>query len=434
MTKRRAVAPLRISTDDRRYWELCEVRDGKGLIPRELTAEDLAWMAAYARKQAVKVQAREVRVEREARRTGKTVDQVLRDRLGWNKAIGLTTEPEGQQAPARPVPRAPRGNAKTLAQKEGTAFAAAVAIQANAEDETRSDALLTAKDLALACLPKRRIPGGYVARSIRLGLDTWAKVEFISKPGEMPFGQDRLPMVAVFTRAIESQSPLVEYSSTLEVLRAFGLPEDGRAYSRFRDGFRRISRATVNITYGRTQEEVESGNLGEGMKLIVAWNLPSDHDLKDEAAGLVRLPFGPTGFRVKLSQEFWDYLRQPGNQALAPVEIMRRYQDEPAAWDFAWFVLTRGRHAKTLSAVPHSALMDSFRDAAEADRDVIRRLAGYLKDLQDAAGGTLNAWLEEGQSIKPEGRGRPRKQWVLKIGPSPSLLWSGKKKGSRSCI
>ena len=71
--------------------------------------------------------------------------------------------------------------------------------------------------------------------------------------------------------------------------------------------------------------------------------------------------------------------------------------------------------------------MEAFRDGKEQDRDVIRRLAGYLEDLQAATGGRLNAWLEEGTSIKPEGRGRPRKQWVLKVGPSQGLVWSGKK-------
>jgi hypothetical protein len=418
--------PVHISKAERRAWELRDIKEGKGLFNRPLTAEEEAFLADYERSQQVKARAEDVKLQRAAARTGKSVDQVLRERLGWNKAVGLAPD-QPKEAKPKPRPREPRVSVKALVKREETALEAAAIIKANEDERARSEAVLTAKDLALACLPKRRVAGGYVSRTIRLGLTAWAKVEFLAKPGEMPFGQDRLPMVAVFTRAIESQSPMVEFTSTVEVLRTFGVSDDGRAYSRFRDGFRRLARATVNITYGRSKEEVEAGNLGEGMKLIVAWNLPSDDDLKQEASGLVRLPFGPTGFRVKLSQEFWEYLRQPENQALAPIEVMRRYQDEPGAWDFAWFVMTRTRHAASLSAVPHEALMEAFRDGKEQDRDVIRRLAGYLEDLQAATGGRLNAWLEEGTSIKPEGRGRPRKQWVLKVGPSQGLVWSGKK-------
>lgn len=403
-----------------RYHTLLQCREW-AIIP--LTGDEERFIEEHEREIQVRAKLRDLKLEKAAKKAGKRLEQLSRGEV--RAALGANVE--ASEKP-RPKPRARRGNGRSLQEREESAHQAAAVLRHHEETRDRSEAVLNARILAMACLPKRSTKATEVQRVVRMGADTWARVVIQAESGLMPFGQDRIPMVAIFTRAVRNGSPLVEFSSTLEVLRDFNIESGGRQYTRFRDGFRRLAGCGIRIYYGRTEAEVRAGNMGERLDFIDAWNLPSDQDLAHESMGMIRLPFGPSGFRVKLSERFWEHICKRENQALAPIEIMRRYQDEPAAWDFAWFVITRCRRAETLSSVPHDALMDMFRDGKEEDRNVIRRLASYLEDIQKATDGRLNAWLEEAEPLRDGEGGRPKKRWVLKVGKSRDLVWSGNRR------
>ena len=113
---------------------------------------------------------------------------------------------------------------------------------------------------------------------------------------------------------------------------------------------------------------------------------------------------------------------------IIPLELLKLFIDRPTGWDYLCFLIARCGAAKTISEVPHEALISLFRDTeAEADREIIRRLKGYHREIMLATGGRLQAELLERGTFPSQGRGRPRKRWALRVGPSKSLLPRGKK-------
>ena len=106
-----------------------------------------------------------------------------------------------------------------------------------------------------------------------------------------------------------------------------------------------------------------------------------------------------------------------------PLELLKLFIDRPTGWDYLCFLVARCGAARTVSEVPHEALISLFRDKdTEADRAVLRRLQGYHNEIMRATGGRLNASLIEKGTFPSEGRGRPRKRWALRVGPSKTLL------------
>jgi hypothetical protein len=69
--------------------------------------------------------------------------------------------------------------------------------------------------------------------------------------------------------------------------------------------------------------------------------------------------------------------------------------------------------------------MELFRDGKEQDRHCIERLLAYHAEIVRATGGRLDARLEEAKPL-PSTSGRPRKRWVLRVGPSEPLIGSSK--------
>src|SRR5207249_3876846 len=132
-------------------------------------------------------------------------------------------------------------------------------------------------------------------------------------------------------------------------------------------------------------------------------------------------------YSVRIGEKFWSYLQEPGIRLLLPLELMKSFVDRPTGWDYAAFLVCRCTRARTHSVIDHDTLMALFKDSAnERDSATSRRLQGYHNEVMSASGGRLNASLEPAGHF-PSSGGRPKERWILRVGPSQKVVWSGKK-------
>ena len=261
-----------------------------------------------------------------------------------------------------------------------------------------------------------------------MGADLWLRVSYGATEGnELPFGADRFVLAGIQHLAIEQDSPIVLFERVGHLLKTFGLAEDGRTVARLRQRFKRLSGLSVRLLNGRTKEELEEGVEGEQLFIIRKFSLPTRKDLRSEEAGQLTIE-GTHPFGVVLSSDFWEYLSDSSNRLLVPLELLKHFIDRPTGWDYLCFLVARCGAARTVSEVPHEALIPLFRDKeGEADRAIIRRLKAYHKEIMSATDGRLQAELIEKGHFPTSGRGRPRKRWVLRVGPSKQLFPSRNK-------
>ncbi len=294
-----------------------------------------------------------------------------------------------------------------------------VSIREALDEQQRIEAIRTAKALAMAGLPKRRAGSSSLTRTLRLGGDMWLRVTYTATEGnELPFGADRFVLAGIQHLAIEQGSPIVHFQRVGELLKTFNLSEDGRTLALFRQRFKGISGLSVRLLFGRSQAELDEGIEGEQLFIVRRFSLPTSKQLKSEKAGQLVLPDShPYG--VILSADFWKYLSDTSNRLIVPLELLKLFMDRPIGWDYLCFLIARCGAARTVSEVPHEALMSLFRDReGDRDRDIIRRLKSYHNEIMEATGGRLEAKLLEKGTFPPGGPGRPRKRWALRVGPS----------------
>ena len=166
-----------------------------------------------------------------------------------------------------------------------------VRIQDKLSERQRIEAIRTARALALAGLPKRRSKENRLSRTLRLGSELWLRVTYASTEGnELPFGEDRFVLAGIQHLAIEADSPIVLFDRVGQLLKTFGLSEDGRTVARLRQRFKRLSGLSVRLLFGRTEEELNEGTTGEQLFIIRKFSLPTRKDLKTEKAGQMILP------------------------------------------------------------------------------------------------------------------------------------------------
>lgn len=291
------------------------------------------------------------------------------------------------------------------------------------EERQRQEAVRTARALALAGLPKRRLKGlQELSRTLRVGAKLWLRVVYTAQPGhELAFGADRFVLAGIQHLAIEQDSPVVYFDRVATLLKLFGLHEDGRTLSRFRQRFHRLSGLSIRLLFGDSEEGLDAGNRGKQMFIITEWSLPKRGDLERQEAGQILLPGGhPYG--VKLSGDFWEHLQDSSKRLLVPLELLKLFVDRPMGWDYLCFLVARCGAARSSTKIPHEALLSLFRDTKrQTDREIVHRLREYHREIMLATGHRLNAELIE-DGYFPSTGGRCRKRWALKVGPSRSLL------------
>ena len=334
----------------------------------------------------------------------------------------------------------------TLHKKAGKVASIADELARQEESRERTDALVFARQIALAALPRRPTDEKSLSRDLRLGKQLWVRVTYYTQPdGDLPYGQDRFVLAAAQHLALQRNSPIVTFQRVGDLLRMYGIAEGGGAIGLLRERFQRLSELAVSLTFGSSEAELEEKNATERMLVFRRHLLPSRADLEAVANGQLELPTLPTKegerpiYGIELSADFWEHLQDQKEHLIVPIELLKLFIDAPLGWDYLCFLIARCGRAQSSTVVDHEVLMELFgethkseRTKAEqlaSERNTIRRLQRHHRLIMTATRGNLKASLEPiGHFPKEEGqRGRRRIRWGLKIHPSKRIVFSGKK-------
>ena len=284
------------------------------------------------------------------------------------------------------------------------------------------EVIRTARALAIAGLPKRRFKARDLSRTLRVGANLWLRVTYSAQEGhELPYGEDRFVLAGIQHLALEQNSPTVLFDRVGTLLQTFGLREDGRTVSLLRQRFARLAGLSVRLLFGRSEDELEERINADQVFIIRQYSLPTRKNLRTEHTGQLTIP-GSHPYGVILSGDFWTHLSESKNRLLVPIELLKLFIDKPTGWDYLCFLAARCGAARTVSKVPHEALVSLFRDTEQQDdRNIIRGLRRYHNEILRATGGRLNADLVEDGAF-PSSGGRPKKRWALVVRPGQSLF------------
>ncbi len=298
-------------------------------------------------------------------------------------------------------------------------------IETERRENIWTDAIACARDVALACLPRKKTQDKIVKKSIAFATDCEVTVKYsVPEDCQMPYGSDRYVFFGVQHLARITDSPLVEFQKAGQLLDMFGLSDSGAEYRRLRARFERLRSLNIEI-------ETRGGNSGAqwgmGSRFIEEWSLPSRRSVDAELSGQGSLLTGRSPYFVKLSDSLFSRVQKKNPQEnilLLRLDLLKHFRDCPIGWDYTVFLLHRCGSARKTSVVPHDVLMEFFKAGREPDRVTIERLHGYHKQIKCATGDSLNADIVVVREER-KGRGRPRKVWGLRVGPSKNVVLDG---------
>lgn len=255
-------------------------------------------------------------------------------------------------------------------------------LKAKAISQDWNKILHTAKTLALCSLPYERVVDRTLMRKAKMDDGTVVHVKFSTHDPniELPYGRDRALITWLMTVAREQGSPRVQFQTALEFFEAFGLSAGGRVYNEFRGSMERI--CNVTITYGYESDTLNRDR-DVGEKLVYDKNLPRRADAKAEATGLRSLPGIREPYYVEFGQKtFQDLVTNPVS---VPLEIMRRYQTSPTAWDFIQFVAweTSGLSEGQQKAIPLETVVKFLGSADQNTRKIRMKINAVLEEIGD---------------------------------------------------
>ena len=334
---------------------------------------------------------------------------------------------EKPSKPSRPQLRRKVGKILDIAEKLGE----------EERSNARTEALVFARTIAMAGLPKRPTKAKMLSRTLRLGKDLWLEVSYhTDEDNELPYGEDRFVLAAIQHLAIQQGSPVIYFDRVNELMHMFGVDTGGKSYARLRQRFDRLSSFSIRLSFAASEEQLKQRSTVQRAFVIEEVALPTREELKAAEAGQMVLPVLPlderggfSQFGVRLSAGFWEHLKEKEHHLLAPVELLKLFIDQPTGWDYLCFLIARCGRAQTPTVIDHDILMGLFKEGKEHDRNTVIRLQKYHDIIMTATRGNLKASIEQsGYLPRQTGqRGRPAKRWVLKIHPSKPIVFSGKK-------
>jgi hypothetical protein len=200
------------------------------------------------------------------------------------------------------------------------------------------DLAFGARPFILCGLPIRRLPGGsltYTRRNGRFFLEIVGHPDF-----GVPFGQDRLVLLWLATRAVRNKSPVVGFESAAEILNEWRLPTNGEYYRRLAAAFKRVFTSTI---FFGTRDDRRSGEV---------WNCNRTHFFDH-----VHLWFGAdsvTGKKrenlVTLSAPFWDELKS--HPIPVDADVVRELANNPGCLDLYTWLTWRCYQARGPERIP----------------------------------------------------------------------------------
>jgi hypothetical protein len=216
----------------------------------------------------------------------------------------------------------------------------AVEVVRQKRDTGTQDVAFGARPFILCGLPIRRLPEGVLRYSRRNGRFF---LEVMGHPDHgVPFGQDRLIPLWIATQAVRQQSRTIEFESAGQILREWGLPQNGAHYNRLADGFRRIFGSTIFFGTNDERSRAEVWDCGrlhffERMRL---WFRP-------DASGT---PEPSDVNLVTLSEAFWEEIKS--HPVPVDAEVVRALANNSGCLDLYTWLSWRCYQAKTEELIP----------------------------------------------------------------------------------
>jgi len=197
----------------------------------------------------------------------------------------------------------------------------------------------------------------------------------------MPYGQDRLVLLLLATRAMEQNRRRITLGSAYEILRWFGLPPDGRNYARLAERFNRVFGSHILCTYWTRRG---------GERSVLRRSRIYYRD--------VRLWIGQRGAgeernlkhfenSVMVSRGFWDELfRNPGQ---TDMNVVRPLAGSAGSLALYLWLITKAQavwpdHFLRIPFFGKAGLNERLGAAGyDQERDFRRRAEGWLSRIQE---------------------------------------------------
>lgn len=245
------------------------------------------------------------------------------------------------------------------------------------QEQDWEELLITARALVLCGLPYRKTAKRQIVKTARLGNGKELTVIFTAVGKHpLPFGKDRSILALITTIAGRSGSPKVTFQSAMEFLQKLDLGTSGRDYSYLRGAIDRLKAFHCHISAGDDVQEV-TGNRAVVLDAVV----PSKHDVRSESGNAVRLlSDSSTSFFVELDPTFFREIQDHG--VPIPLEVLKPYTNQPAAFDFITFLNYRIRIARNPSRIPMDALCQMLGSEEKNERKIRWRLEKVLEELR----------------------------------------------------
>ena len=250
-------------------------------------------------------------------------------------------------------------------------------LRRRATEQDWDELLIAARALVLCGLPYRKSEERQVVKKARLGNGQWLTVVYTAL-GEhpIPFGKDRAILSWITTVASRTGSPMVKFDTAMGFMRAFGMSDAGSNYKMIRASIDRLKSFSCYVTVSDGNVEASSQEAVVKRALI-----PSRDDASRERGGGVRLPIMQEGFFVELDPSFFQEIKTHG--VPIPLDVMRRYANNPMAWDFIMFLNYRIKIARSPSRIPLEQMAQMLGTDDSNLRKVKMRLEEVLKELKD---------------------------------------------------
>jgi hypothetical protein len=171
---------------------------------------------------------------------------------------------------------------------------------------------------------------------------------------------------------MQTGQPVVEWDSASEYFETFGLDSGGTQYRELKRSWERLAKATMLL------EVIQDGvqNIRPSL-LFERADLPTLRDKRDESDRHLALLPGMR-YSVELGHTLWEHLK--AHPVPLPLEVMREFQDEPKAWDFAAYLSWRSYLCQHSDSVARIAWRDLMQQLGSQDTDH-KRLRKSLKAI-----------------------------------------------------
>ncbi len=262
------------------------------------------------------------------------------------------------------------------------------------EKADEQDLLITAQALILCGLPYRRMADHHYIREAKTAHGTVRLTVGAMDPNTpLPYGKDRAVLAWVTTKAMQTGIPRVEWESAAEYLETFGLDKGGFQYRALQKSWERLAKATMLLEVVRDGEQ----NIRPCM-IFERADLPTLRDKRDENERRLTLLSGMR-YGVELGRTLWENLK--AHPVPLPLRLMREFQDEPKAWDFAAFISWRSYICRETDKTARISWQELLQQLGSVDKDhkqlrkslkdVLRRLRAHWPELRAdfLVGGTL---------------------------------------------